>query len=108
MTAGTRRRTTVGRSVTLVAGPARLHVRSSAPLRRNPPPRSLRINRSDRHRHAESRQQKSQLTAFFRSLLLEKPTERVGAVGIDKPKVRNFGFQRMGIAVKSARNLQSH
>ena len=55
MTAGTRRSTTVGRSVTLVPGPPRLHVRKSAPLRRNPPPRSLRINRPDRHDHAESR-----------------------------------------------------
>ena len=53
MTAGTRRRAVVGRPVTVAPTPARLSVRSSAPLRRNPPPRSLRRNRPERQVHAD-------------------------------------------------------
>ena len=55
MTAGTRCRATVERSVTPTPRPTRLPARRTVSLRPNSPPRSLRTNRPDRHGHAESR-----------------------------------------------------
>ena len=57
------------RSITPAPRPARLTVRSSALLRRNPPPRSLRTNPSDQHLHTGRRPQNPPLRPFFRSLL---------------------------------------